>query len=286
MTSTTAPDSARTFPVTGPLAVSIELGAGDVSVTASDVTEATVSLTPAQAGDPDALDLIARSQVDLRGTALRIDVPQRVGFRRNAEIRIEATVPTSSTLSVKTGSADIHGDGTFGDIKLNTGSGDVWVDTAATGKAWTADRVRVGVATDASIKTGSGDITVGRSDGELSVTTGSGDIRVDELGGEAELKTASGEIDVSSSAGEVEAKTASGDIAIRGAAEGVVQVKSASGDVTVGVAQGTATLLDCSSVTGRVRSALEPSDAPAESEERRLIVKARSVSGNITINRA
>ena len=137
----TSNDFVRTFAVSGPLDVSVELGSGEIAISASAGTEATVRLQPDPAGDPDALDLIARARVDLRGNALRIDVPRVMGFRRHPDVIVVARVPVESTVVTKSGSADVRLDGTYGDVKVTTGSGDVWVDAAR----------------DASIGAGSGD---------------------------------------------------------------------------------------------------------------------------------
>jgi DUF4097 and DUF4098 domain-containing protein YvlB len=101
------------------------------------------------------------------------------------------------------------------------------------------------------------------------------------------MKSASGDIDVGSMASDrLGATTASGDVTVRRAEDGEIEIKSASGKVVVGVLDGTATLLDCSSVAGQVRSELSPSAAPSEGDDRRLFVKARSVSGAITIQKS
>lgn len=277
----------RTFSVTEPLDVEVELGSGEVIMTAADVSEAEVRLSPGTAGDSDALELIDRSRVDLRGNALRIDVPRVMGFRRHPDVIVEATVPAGSTAAVKTGSADIRLDGSFGDVALKSGSGDVAVDESGDAKVSTGSGdVRLGLVQSASVKTASGDVSAERSRGDLEVSTGSGDIVVQDVDGSAHLSAASGDVEVGSAGPELGVKTASGDVSVRHAAEGDVEVRAVSGDVVVAVADGTATMLDCTSVTGGVRSELEPSDAPSDATTRRLIVRARTVSGGIAIKRA
>lgn len=277
----------RTFPAAEALAVSVELGSGELTMTAADVAEAVVTLAPASAGDPDALDLIARSRVDLRGKTLRIDMPRVTGFRLHPDIVVSVTVPTGSSVAAKTGSADIRLDGTFGETSLKTGSGDVWVDASGDTDVRTGSGdVRLGLVDAASVKTGSGNVSVERSRGDVELTAASGDAHIADLGGDARLSTASGDIEVGSSAAEVAAKTASGNITLLGARSGDVRVKSAAGSVTVSVATGTAALLDCSSVTGAIRSELEPADQPTDDSAPRLSLRARTVSGSIIIRRA
>jgi DUF4097 and DUF4098 domain-containing protein YvlB len=276
----------RTFPAPEGLTASIELGSGLVNVTAADVTEAVVMLAPSSPGDSDALDLIARSRVDLHGSTLRIDVPRVTGFRPHPDVVVEATVPTGSSLSVKSGSADVRLTGTYSETSVKTGSGDVWVDAGSTVQVGTGSgEVQLGLVDTASVKAASGSVSVERARHNLDLTTASGTIHVAELGGDARLHSASGDVEVGASAGEVSVKTASGAISVR-ARRGEVKARSATGNVVVAVADGTPTLLDCSSVTGTMRSELEPSEAPPDDSTERLLVRARTVSGNITIRRA
>lgn len=143
----------RTFPAPESLAASIELGSGLVNVTAADVTEAVVTLAPSSPGDRDALDLIVRSRVDLHGSTLRIDVPRVTGFRPHPDVVVEATVPTGSSVSVKTGSADVRLTGTYSDVSVKTGSGDVWVDAGSTVQIGTGSgEVQLGLVDSASVK--------------------------------------------------------------------------------------------------------------------------------------
>lgn len=285
--STTSSEFVRTFEVSEPLQLSVELGSGEIAITTGDVTEAIVRLQPDPAGDPDALDLIARARVDLRGNSLRIDVPRRMGFQRHPDVIVVAQVPAESTVVTKSGSADVRLDGKFGDVKVTTGSGDVWVDAAHDASIGTGSGdVRIGLVNAAAVKTGSGDIAVERCREDARVETASGDVHLSELAGRGRVSSASGDLELGSVEGEIHLRTASGDVTVNNASAGELQAKTATGDVAIGIAGGTATLLDCSSITGQVSSELEPSDGPVEGDERRLVVRARSVSGSVAIRRA
>ncbi|MGH3658435.1 MAG: DUF4097 family beta strand repeat-containing protein [Micromonosporaceae bacterium] len=279
----------RSFPAAGALAVSVRLDAGTVDVTASDVTEAVVDLTPAEAGDRAALDLIEKSQVDLRGNALRIEVPRGHGFggfRRSPAVLVKVTVPRGSSLECDTGSADLQVAGSIQALDYGTGSGDVTVEACGDVRVRTGSGdAQLREVAAASVKTGSGDITIDKSSGDLQLQTASGDIQVGDLAGDARLSTGSGDVELGTTRGRIGAKTASGDISVRRADSGDLAATTASGDVTVGVPAGTAARLDCSSVSGRVHSHLEPTDAPGDAE-RHLSLAARTVSGSVTILRA
>ncbi len=288
MTSLETTEYPQTFPVDGPLVVSVRIGGGHVAITATDTTEASVDLSPLRPGDPDALRVIAESRVRLRGNSLNVHVPEKGGFARfgrSAPVQVRITVPTGSSVDAELGSADLQITGTIDALVAQTGSGDVTAETCGDAKVRTGSGdVRLAALRAASVKTGSGDITVDRSSGDLVLQSGSGDIQVGEAGGDGKIGTASGDVALERIGGDFAVKTASGSIQVRRADHGSLAVTTASGEVGVGVPHGTVARLDCSSVSGHVHSQLEPGDAPS-GEERRLIVNARTVSGDIAIRR-
>jgi hypothetical protein len=281
-------DYPQSFPTTGPLSISVRLGAGDVVVTAADVTEAVVDLQPARPGDQDALDVIARARVLYnRDSSLRVAIPHGRGIiRGEPPIEVRVTVPTGSSAEAGAGSADVSLEGRFGAVTIETGSGDITVDACGDARVRSGSGdVRIDEVRAASVKSGSGDIVVRRASSDIDLQAASGDIRVDDVGANARFSSSSGDIEVGAARGRIGAKTASGDILVARASEGQLELNAASGNVSVGVVDGTAVKLDCSSVSGRVESQLEPTDAPDDTD-RRLLVTARTASGGITISRA
>ncbi|MGH8824419.1 MAG: DUF4097 family beta strand repeat-containing protein [Jiangellaceae bacterium] len=279
----------RTFPVAGPLSLSVRLGAGECVVSAADVDQAVVDLQPMTDGDGAALAAIEETRVDLLGNELRIKTPRSSGsgvFRRSPAILVRVTVPTGTSVDAETGSAGIRIDGSVGAIDVQTGSGDLVAGSCGDVRVRTGSGdVEIDEVHAASVKSGSGDITIGRSAGGVELHGASGDVRVGEVGGDVRVSTSSGDVELGTTRGAVSAKTASGDVAFRRAAEGELTVSTASGDVVVGVPEGTATKLECWSASGSVRSQLEPAEAPADSD-RRLFVVVRTASGDVTITRA
>ena len=279
----------RTFPVAGPLSLSVRVGAGECLITATDVDQAVVDLQPMKDGDSAALAAIEETRVEVRGNELRIKTPRSSGsgvFRRNPAILVRVTVPTGTTVDAEAGSAGIRIDGSVGAVDVQTGSGDLVAGSCGDVRVRTGSgSVDIDEVRAASVKSGSGDIGIGRSAGSVELHAASGDIRVGEVGGDARVSTSSGDVELGSTSGTVAAKTASGDLAFRRAAEGELTASTASGDVVVGVPEGTATKLECWSASGSVRSQLEPAEAPADSD-RRLFVIVRTASGDITITRA
>ena len=268
------------FPASGAVQTRIRVRSTDVTIAATDAYEVSVQLI----GDDE---LAERTQVDFSGEVLEVDVPQvRSGlfsaFSSN-RMRIEVAVPVGSNVLAKAGSGDVRTTGELGEVEVRTGSGELYVSHAhrAVTNSGSGDaRVDRAVAVEAFA--GSGSIAVGDAD-EVSARTGSGDITVDKavrLHG----TTGSGDLRI----GETSVATlrsGSGSIQVRKVRSGEVGASTGSGNVTVGVADGTPTLLDCQAASGRVRSELEPSGEPGEGEDS-VVLRLRAASGNITVLRA
>lgn len=129
--------------------------------------------------------------------------------------------------------------------------------------------IRLAVPGGSSLKadSGSGDITVRGSLVRFDIKTGSSDVVLDRVSGSAGLTAASG------------------DVTVRHAVSGQIQAKTSSGELTVGVPHGTAAYLDCSAVSGRVASDLDAGGEP-DGDEKSVVLRLRSVSGDIRIRRA
>jgi hypothetical protein len=67
---------------------------------------------------------------------------------------------------------------------------------------------------------------------------------------------------------------------------GDVTVNSASGDVRIGIRRGSRAYLDCSTVSGDTTSELDVTGEEPAGDGPLVNVKARTVSGDITITRA
>ncbi|QOR69583.1 DUF4097 family beta strand repeat protein [Ruania alkalisoli] len=271
----------RTFPVDGPIRLLVRMRSSDIMVTATETDTASVTFS----GDPD---LAARVRVELVGDRLEVEAPlARTGFFTSfggSKMGVSVVVPAGSDAELETGSGGIRTSGDLAAVQTKTGSG----------------AIRVARGTSVEATCGSGDVAV-ESAGSVRATTGSGRIAVTEAD-EARLRTGSGTmtaeavrtIEASSGSGDVivrdlgefaRLKSGSGDHVVRRVVRGEVSATSASGDISVGVAHGSAALLDCSTVSGKVRSELEPGSAPADNADG-VVLRLRSVSGNVTVRRA
>ncbi|MDR3663503.1 MAG: DUF4097 family beta strand repeat-containing protein [Mycobacterium sp.] len=261
----------RTFPTTDPIAVSIELGAGSVRISASDRDDTEVQVSPR---DPmRAADVRAAEQarVDFSNGALTVVVGRKLlSLSPTGAVNVDIALPSRSKLSVAASSADLQVAGTVADCQFNAASGSAAFDS---------------VQGNIKAATASGDIAARRLLGNATVSTASGDVSIEGMDGSLKFQAASGSATVGALRGTVKSRTASGSLTVTGAESGAVSVATASGHVEVGVAQGTAANLDLDSRSGHVHSDLTPATGP-ERDDRRLTVHARTASGDIAVRRA
>jgi len=255
------------------LAVDLKLPIGHVEFAVGPAGHATVELT-ATGGLGE--QLIEESRVELVGNRLIVHAPERgtrgLGLFRarvSGSIRVAITIPEGADLSADVAAADIDAPVPFRSVEVRSASGDV----------------RLGnVAGSASVHTASGDVDLGDVDGDLAAATASGDIHVGAVCGAATARTASGDIAISSLGSDARLRSVSGDVDVRELIGGDVDVASTSGDVQLRVASGLQIHLDVSSVSGELRSDLGGGDGTTGEVD--LSLRARSVSGDITISRA
>jgi DUF4097 and DUF4098 domain-containing protein YvlB len=274
-----------TFDTPRPVRLRVEIGGGNIQLSAEETTETTVEMRPLR-NSGEAEQLIRDSRVEQRGDEVVVLVPPKIRgfFMRNPDIEVTIVLPTGSDLDIKMRSADLVARGSFGTASVDSGSGDV----------------RFGTTQDARVKTGSGDVQIESVEGQLkcdsgsgdvrvrgvsgnaNVSTGSGDISVDQVTGDAQLRSGSGDVTLQEAAGDVSANSASGELHVGRVGAGRLNANTASGDIHIGVAEGTPTYLDITTISGAVHSSLEGADTPAAGEPT-LTLRANSASGDITL---
>lgn len=272
------------FEVTGPVTIDAMTRSSDLEVVVSDdAAVVSVDVDPVRGSER----LVEATRVEMAANRLTIDVPRSEGslFRPQASVTVRVVVPPGTSVEVVAGSGDIRGRGVLARAEIKTGSGDVALDAVEDMRVVTGSGdLSTNDVGQLNASSGSGDVRLHRVSGQGRVTTGSGDIYIADC---ADLtgSTGSGDIVIERLQGAVTFRTASGDLVVRSAVAGDLQVTTASGDVLIGIEQGTAALLDCRAVSGRVSSDLEASDAP-EGHVDTLMVRCRSVSGDIRVQRA
>jgi DUF4097 and DUF4098 domain-containing protein YvlB len=256
----------------------IDIGSGLVEIVPADGTETMVSLDVDSGSEDDVL-------VAVRDGELIVEGPRNV--RRGPEIQVRIATPATMEARIKTGSGDISSRAPLSAARLSTGSGDVRLDRVEGDLAVNTGSgdVRVEyVAGSVRGSTGSGEINIGEAGDAVGLSTGSGDVRVGDVAGPASVKVGSGDITIERIRDHSVATSGSGDVTVEIADAPSIQAETARGDVQIGVPEGVPTYLDLKTVTGRIRCDLEPSDKPAEGD-RTLMLRARTVSGDITVTK-
>lgn len=275
----------ETFSTPGPVLLTLKLPRGAVELETVDGNETTVELEPIDDSER-AREQIERAEVTMRergdGQEVIVDAdPEDFGFRRGRfsitisgrrdAVRLRVRAPHGADVNVYTGSADITGEGRFGDVESKTASGDIDFGE---------------IERNAAIKVAAGDVKVARVGGSLKVQSAAGDVDVGSVGDAVDVKTASGDVNVEEAGGSVSVQSASGNVRVGAVSRGSVELKSVSGDMLVGIRRGSRVYLDVKTVTGDAHSDLEVGDAPEDDEGPLVNLRATAMSGDIKIVRS
>jgi DUF4097 and DUF4098 domain-containing protein YvlB len=195
-----------------------------------------------------------RLEFDISGklTKIKVILPKR-GSSDDTDLTIR--IPSGSSLSVNTVSADIQVQGVRGAQRLQAVSADI--ETEAAGE-------------DVECKTVSGDISVkgqGKP-GLLTITTVSGDAQVHNVAGEVFGNTVSGNFNFSlGDTSRSKLSSTSGDVTLKGKllADARLDVESISGDVRLDLLGKPNAEFDVSSFNGEIRNCFGPK--PSRTDE-------------------
>jgi putative adhesin len=275
------------FDTPDPISVIIDRIVGDVRIVASDRTDTSVDVRPADHSKPADLRGAEKALVEYSPGRLVIKGPKQPNFIGKVE-RIDVTIelPTGSRVDCDLDMGSITSDGRLGDVRLKSGMGEM----------------HLGGTKDLQIRGSYGKLTVDRVDGDADISTGkeirighiagmgmiknsNGSTRVGQAGGDLYVKAANGDIDIDRTGGNVTAKTANGSIRVGEVAGGAVVLETAAGDVRVAIRQGVPAYLDVATQYGNVVNTLDPADSPKQSETA-VELRARTAYGDIVISRS
>lgn len=204
--------------------------------------------------------------VEQTGDRVYIASDAASGWLSSRPAKVLVFAPGGADISVETTSATVNCEGRMGDLDIKTATGDV-----------TLERVE-----SATVKTASGDVRAARVERDIKVACVTGDARVDRCG-RGVFSTASGDVRIGTAAGSVIVSTVAGDLDIGLFLGRRASVKSMSGSVGIGAPAGTKLDLDATLLSGKLRL---PAPRPAEgAAARQMRVKAKLVSGDLTIKR-
>jgi DUF4097 and DUF4098 domain-containing protein YvlB len=264
----------KTFPLSGPINLSVRLGHGSLAVTAADdLQEAVVRLTPRGASDA----VMQRITVEMQGPTLSVSMPRQGGifdmlggWRRERDgLDVQVTIPSGTALKIVTFTADVSVRGRCGGADIASGSADIALEH---------------VDGDLLLRYGAATSTVSRVDGSVTMRSGSGNASFGEVAGSLQSGCGSGRLDARAVHGTVRTRIGSG-AAHRGAVYGDVDLASGSGGLSIGLPAGMSARVDVTTGSGRVESEL-PIEDNRTSKGPSITVRARTGSGNVRVFRA
>jgi len=186
-------------------------------------------------------------------------------------------VPAGTEVVVRTGSGAVRVEGVEGDLRVDSGDGDVLV-AGAGGRVdarTSSGRVEVdGAGTAVVARSGDGDVTVRDAGGTVEARTSSGRVVVDGVTGDATAESGDGDVEAREVTGSASATTSSGAVRV-GGVRGDVVATSGDGEVVV---RGTGTAVALEISTGDGRSTV---DAPTDPSASRTVT-IRSSSGDVS----
>jgi hypothetical protein len=280
-----------TFDTPGPIAVTVELGVGDIRIGATDRADTTVEVRPSDPSKKGDVAAAEQTQVEYGNGRLsvrgpkgwRLWMPRRGG--ESIDVRIE--VPAGSRVELDAGVATLRGSGTLGAVHGRVGVGEIRLDETGSldVRSGFGDISVEHAAGKADISTGSGTLRIGTVDGHAVIKNSNGDTWIGEVSGTARVSAANGDIAIDVARAGVLAKTANGAVRLGEVATGDAVAQSAAGDLEVGVRDGVAAWLDLHTAFGHVRNDLEASAAPANGDAT-VSVHASTSYGDISVHRS
>jgi putative adhesin len=196
----------ETFQTPEPPELRINLPSGDVRVqTSADATETYVELSGPNEED---------ARIEQRRDQIVIEIERKKLFGMRGDYTLLVTAPFGTRVDSNFASADFEGVGRFGNVSIDTASGEVALEAV---------------------------------DGRLEINTASGDVRADFVGGDIRINSASGDVEVGIRQGSkvfIDASSMSGDMSSEldmhdapvGESDGPnidFRARTMSGDVTV-----------------------------------------------------
>jgi hypothetical protein len=279
------------FDTPGPISAVIEIGVGEVRISASERRDTVVDVRPSDDSRRADATAAEQTQVDFAAGRLVVRTARRwrawSPFSDGGSIDLHVQLPSGSQLSGDAAMGAFRCEGVLGITRVKTGMGDIHVEHAAAASLTTGagDIGLEHAGGDAQLSTGSGAVSVGEVEGSAVIKNSNGDTQAGAVAGDLQVKSANGAIAVERAGGSVSLKSANGAIRVGAAGRGSVVAESGFGAVEVGVAEGTAAWLDLSTGFGRIHNALDAAAPPGPGEDT-VEVRARSGYGDITIRRA
>ncbi|MFQ6329808.1 DUF4097 family beta strand repeat-containing protein [Nocardia sp. CWNU-33] len=177
----------QTFDTPTPITAVLDIPAGRIQVIASDRTDTTVEVTPANPAKSRDTKVADRTTVTYTEGVLRItaSTPGNQLFGPSGSLEITVQLPAGSHIEATAAGSELRGVGRLGEVAFD-GAAQTKIDEAASVRLAAVD----------------GDVEVGRLTGPADISTTRGDIQIAEaVRGTVVLRTQSGTISVAAAAG-------------------------------------------------------------------------------------
>lgn len=278
------------FQTPNPITADIDLGQGDITITASDRFDTVVLVRPRDESRPADVQAAKNAAINCTASALTVRAVKtwrRFTSKNDGALIVEIQLPTGSSLKASTAMGAVHCEGELADTEIKTGMGNVRLDHVGSlvVKSGMGDVFADHIVGDARVSTGTGVIRLGSIKGSVVIRNSNGPIDLGVLEQGAHIRTASGDVAIGQSCGSLTAGSAAGSIRIAELSAGSVNIRTAAGSVDIGIREGTAVWLDVSADYGVVRNSLESAHEPSN-DVSQVEVRARTGGGDIVIHRS
>ncbi|WP_426362465.1 DUF4097 family beta strand repeat-containing protein [Streptomyces sp. E-08] len=177
------------FDTAAAIVTTLAVPAGRIRIVATDRTDTTVDIQPADSSKSRDVNTAQRTDVTYTDGVLRIEVPKTKNNLLGDNLgSIEVTVqlPAGSRVEAQAAATEIRTAGRLGDVTFQGAYGEIVIDEAA----------------NLTLTATDGDIEIGRLTGSADITTARGDIRIAEATrGTLALTTQKGDITIAAATG-------------------------------------------------------------------------------------
>jgi DUF4097 and DUF4098 domain-containing protein YvlB len=278
------------FETPEPILATVEVPVGDLRIAARDRTDAVVEVRPSDPSHEPDVRAAEQTRVEMTSDGLLVKAPRQRGLSLRSKpgsIDVTIDLPTGSRLRAEAGVATLRCTGRLDRCQAKTGAGEIDLENAGPVDLTTsAGGISVGVVTgSAEVTCGSGRVRLTEIDGPAVVRNANGETWIGAVTGNLQVSASNGSISVDRADGDVTAKTANGSLRIGRVSRGMATLTTSMGEIEVGIAAGTAALVDAQTRLGNVRNSLAVADSPEPADET-AEVHARTSFGDIVIRRA
>jgi len=278
------------FETPEPILATIEVTVGDLRIAARDRTDTVVEVRPSDPSHEPDVRAAEQTRVEMTTDGLLVKGPKQRGlplFGKPGSVDVAVDVPTASRLRADAGVAALRSTGRLADCRAKIGAGEIDLEDIGAAELTTgAGSISVGlVRGSAEIKTGTGAVRLTEIDGSAVVRNANGETSIGTVTGNLQVTASNGAISIDRADGDVTAKTANGSLRIGRVSRGMTSLTISMGEIEIGIAAGTAALVDAQTKLGSVRNGLAATERPEPADET-AEVRARTSFGDIVIRRA